>query len=93
MRAGWSFALFALLIAGASAPGRAQEVKIPSSEELSLQTFAEINLNCMEWTDGCSVCQRGKTDYGHCSTPGIACEPGAIVCKRPAPHVASPEQK
>jgi hypothetical protein len=93
MRAGWTFALFALMAAAASAPATAQEVKIPSTEELSLQTFAEINQNCREWTDGCSVCQRGKTDYGRCSTPGIACEPGEIVCQRPAPHVAPPEQK
>lgn len=37
---------------------------------------------CLEWTDGCSVCQRWP-DGTACSLPGIACEPGPQRCLRP----------
>jgi hypothetical protein len=36
---------------------------------------------CLEWTDGCRVCQR-LADGPACSLPGIACEPAAPRCLR-----------
>jgi hypothetical protein len=36
---------------------------------------------CLEWTDGCRVCQR-LAEGPACSLPGIACEPGAPRCLR-----------
>ncbi|MCJ2049316.1 hypothetical protein [Methylobacterium sp. J-070] len=36
---------------------------------------------CLEWTDGCTVCQR-RAEGPACSLPGIACQPGAPQCLR-----------
>ncbi len=52
-----------------------------SAEEVSLQGFGVANPTCLEWNDGCATCKRSG-DF-HCSTPGIACQPGAIICKAP----------
>ena len=38
--------------------------------------------SCAEWTDGCVVCRRVPEGLA-CSTPGIACTPGAQRCLRP----------
>ena len=53
-----------------------------SVEALSLQGFGAQNGLCLEWGDGCSVCLRDDKDAAHCSTPGIACQPAAIACRR-----------
>jgi hypothetical protein len=46
---------------------------------------------CAEWTDRCVTCQR---DAGQviCSNIGIACQPQAVVCLRPAPSEEKPAQ-
>ncbi|MGO8801325.1 MAG: hypothetical protein ACLQE9_17010 [Roseiarcus sp.] len=54
----------------------------PSPEDVSLQGFASQNPLCREWDDGCSVCLRDEKDAAHCSTPGIACQPEPIRCRR-----------
>jgi hypothetical protein len=36
---------------------------------------------CLEWSDGCRVCQR-LAEGPACSLPGIACQPGAPHCLR-----------
>ena len=36
---------------------------------------------CLEWTDGCKVCQR-LAEGPACSLPGIACQPAAPHCLR-----------
>jgi hypothetical protein len=36
---------------------------------------------CLEWTDGCTVCQR-LAEGPACSLPGIACQPAAPHCLR-----------
>ena len=90
MRPVFAIALFGFVAFSTAASAATDEVTIPSSELLSLQTFAAINPSCREWTDGCTICQRDKTDEGHCSTPGIACQAGEIVCKRPAPAPPPP---
>jgi hypothetical protein len=51
-----------------------------SDEAFSLQGFGGKNPLCREWSDGCSICLRDEKDSPRCSTPGIACQPVAIVC-------------
>ena len=68
--------------------------------EPTLHGFGRHNADCIEWMNGCAVCRRfelaparagrpwsrrGRINFA-CSTPGIACQPGAIVCllKKPS---------
>jgi hypothetical protein len=37
---------------------------------------------CLEWTDGCRVCQRAANGEASCSNVGIACVPKAEECTR-----------
>jgi|SoimicmetaTmtLPC_FD_contig_41_6439757_length_481_multi_3_in_0_out_0_1 hypothetical protein len=37
---------------------------------------------CLEWTDGCRVCQRAANNEVSCSNVGIACVPKAEECTR-----------
>ncbi|MEA3028341.1 MAG: hypothetical protein QOF91_3626 [Alphaproteobacteria bacterium] len=37
---------------------------------------------CLEWTDGCRVCQRTPNGEASCSNVGIACVPKAEECTR-----------
>jgi hypothetical protein len=53
-----------------------------SDEAVSLQGFGARNRPCREWSDGCSTCLRDEKDAPHCSTPGIACQAAAIVCRQ-----------
>lgn len=54
-------------------------------EQMTLQEFGAKNPACVEWNDACSTCKRDDKGVAHCSTPGIACQPTAPVCKAPAP--------
>ncbi len=54
----------------------------PSAEQLSLQGFGLQNASCLEWSDLCTICARDEGGAMKCSTPGIACQPEAIVCRR-----------
>jgi hypothetical protein len=54
-------------------------------EQASLQSFDAANPACREWSDGCAICRRDAADAGHCSTPGIACQPSAVACTDPRP--------
>jgi hypothetical protein len=51
-------------------------------QERSLQGFGIHTPECLEWSDSCSVCLRDEAGAIHCSTPGIACQPETIVCRR-----------
>jgi len=53
----------------------------PSAEDISLQGYAIAAPLCAEWTDGCATCLR-DSGGAHCSTPGVACQPGPILCRR-----------
>jgi hypothetical protein len=64
-------------IAAADAPGAG---KMPFPGVLA---FGDRNPSCREWSDGCVICLRGA-DGSHCSTPGIACQPGQLRCKQSA---------
>jgi hypothetical protein len=78
----------ALWLSSPLSAARADEAANPpvnpplSAEALSLQGFGAQNPLCVEWGDGCSVCLRDDKDAAHCSTPGIACQPAAIACRR-----------
>jgi hypothetical protein len=61
---------------------RADEVSPPSAEQSSLQGYATAAPRCVEWSDGCAVCARAGDGAAQCSTPGIACQPGPIVCTK-----------
>jgi hypothetical protein len=76
---------FAASISLAGADQNAAPPQSPpvQNESLSLQGFGAQNAMCREWGDDCSVCLRDDNDAVHCSTPGIACQPAAIVCRRP----------
>jgi hypothetical protein len=37
---------------------------------------------CLEWTDGCRVCQRAANSEVSCSNVGIACVPKTEECTR-----------
>jgi hypothetical protein len=69
------------LIASLASAG-ADEAPTLSKEAVSLQGFALQSPLCLEWGDGCSICLRDEKDAPHCSTPGIACQPGPIACWR-----------
>ncbi len=72
----------ALLALALATPARADDAPpMPPKEQASLQGFGAAHLECKEWNDGCATCQRDSAV--HCSTPGIACQPGEIVCKAP----------
>ena len=65
-------------LADEATPGSAQ----PSSEQVSLQGYANAAPSCAEWSDGCATCSRDAAGGARCSTPGIACQPGPIACRK-----------
>lgn len=69
--AGIAAVVVVTVLVGALAPRRA---------ELASRTAAD-DPDCLEWTDGCQVCQRWPEGVS-CSLPGIACQPGEVRCLR-----------
>jgi hypothetical protein len=68
------------------APATSPPATAPFSQEtVSMQGFAARNPLCLEWTDNCAVCLRDQKGVAQCSTPGIACQPAAIVCRQEKP--------
>lgn len=47
----------------------------------SIQSYARQNPHCAEWTNGCVVCV-ATNGHAQCSTPGIACTPAGLTCRR-----------
>ena len=60
-------------------PALADETPTPDP---TLAAFAAQNPACLEWTDACAICKRDDAGVGHCSTPGIACQPQALACSK-----------
>jgi len=50
-----------------------------------IEAYAQDNPSCLEWTNGCTICTKAETGAPACSTPGIACQPAGIQCKKKAP--------
>jgi len=62
----------------------------PASPELAqtaIYAYGAGNPDCLEWTNACQVCKRDDSGTAQCSTSGIACVPGEMVCRatRPKP--------
>jgi hypothetical protein len=73
------------LLGGFIVCASADETRPPSStpgavETMSLEGYALAAPRCAEWTDGCASCLR-DSGGAHCSTPGVACQPGPIFCR------------
>lgn len=78
----------ALVCAGARAD---QDAPPPAKgEPVSMAAYGVWNVECLEWTNGCAVCQRQADGTLACSTPGVACQPKGIVCRR---RLAAPVTK
>ena len=77
------FCVLAALLVGASwivdRPG-AGKPAAPAADAPTLAGFAVGNPDCAEWTNACQVCKRDAAGAPQCSTPGIACAPGPLVC-------------
>ncbi|MGE3245902.1 MAG: hypothetical protein AB7F96_05935 [Beijerinckiaceae bacterium] len=94
----------AILIAAAPVAALAQEPPAPASPEATkgaapvptMERYGVENPQCAEWSNSCQICRRDEKGVVHCSTPGIACQPQAIVCvprkpdAAPAPPVTDP---
>jgi hypothetical protein len=53
-----------------------------SPPDISMEAYGTSNPQCLEWTDSCQICARDDQNRNACSTPGIACLPGDISCKK-----------
>ena len=68
------------LMAGAAL---AQEpAPTPPPPDPPMQTYGERDPACLAWTDSCQLCLRTPDNRTACSTPGIACTPGPLICTR-----------
>ena len=69
-----------------AAPAWADEPSVPPAPTpevpaATVFSFGRDNPTCGEWTNGCQICTRPAAGEMQCSTPGIACTPGAPVCR------------
>jgi hypothetical protein len=64
---------------------QAQTPSIPPARDVPIEAYAEDNPSCLEWTNGCTICTKAENGTPACSTPGIACQPAGIQCKKKAP--------
>ncbi len=72
----------------AAAPVDAGTPASPPADLRPMQRYGADHPDCLGWTDGCVICTQKA-----CSTPGIACTPGATVCTVQAepPDAQEPE--
>jgi hypothetical protein len=54
----------------------------PVPSDVSVLAYGAAHPECLEWTDGCRICLRSPDGRVGCSTPGIACQPKEIECKK-----------
>jgi hypothetical protein len=73
-------ALGAVSRARADAP-RAEPMPAPEAGPATVFTYGKENPDCVEWTNACQTCTRDDKGAPQCSTAGIACTPGALVCR------------
>jgi hypothetical protein len=76
----------AFLVLATATPALADGYRTPllkTGPASSIQAYGRQNPACTEWTDGCVVCT-ATGGRSHCSTPGIACTPAGLTCKRHA---------
>ena len=78
-------ALAVLAIATASL-AVAEDAPAPASADIPVQAYGATDLACVAWTDSCQLCLRTPDNRTVCSTPGIVCTPGPLVCTRKKPE-------
>jgi hypothetical protein len=61
-------------------PFQNRGAKVPS--DASVLAYGAAHPECLEWTDSCRTCMRSPDGRLGCSTPGIACQPKDIECKK-----------
>jgi hypothetical protein len=54
----------------------------PAAAQPAASIFVPPEPLCLEWTDGCRVCQKPATGEAVCSNIGVACLPQAPRCTR-----------
>ncbi|PNG26324.1 hypothetical protein CR492_09425 [Methylocella silvestris] len=95
----------ALILCAGSIFARAEPAAAPAIEP-TLYQFGRGHKDCIEWTDGCAICNRtSRTPRPDrpwsrrpgfklaCSTPGIACLPSATTCSRKADEPSAPRSR
>ncbi|MBV1701279.1 MAG: hypothetical protein KGQ46_05595 [Hyphomicrobiales bacterium] len=77
-----TFALLVLLagFAGGVMPLAQGDEDAPNSSPVL--AYGDRDRTCIEWNNACQLCKRGVDQAPVCSTPGIACTPGPIVCSK-----------
>jgi hypothetical protein len=77
-----------IVVCGAAGSGaladQARKPPMPPSHPVPIQAYANDNPSCLEWTDGCTICAKSDGGAIACSTPGIACQPAGLQCKKMA---------
>ena len=72
------------LLCLAATPAFADAPRAPALKAgapISIAAYGRQNPQCVEWTDGCAVCV-ASAGKAQCSTPGIACTPAGLTCRR-----------
>ena len=79
-----ALALAALLLAlpGAALADSFLAPQLKAGPPTSIGSYGRQNPRCAEWTNGCVICVSAD-GRARCSTPGIACTPAGLTCKRP----------
>ena len=68
-----------------AAPEQVPEPPVPMHKvpiNIPMEAFGTANPECLEWTDSCRTCARDAENNISCSTPGIACLPQDVACKK-----------
>jgi hypothetical protein len=63
-------------------PGRPAHPASAPASPAKAGPLAAPSAACLEWTDGCRVCQRAAGGEVSCSNVGIACVPKTEECTR-----------
>jgi hypothetical protein len=75
------FLLGGAYVAALADGSRTRRLPAAATGPATVFTFGQENADCAEWTNACQICTRDDHDAPQCSTPGIACTPGAMVCR------------
>jgi hypothetical protein len=75
-------ALWSAAASGTDVPPPAAPPALPPPAPPAASIFVPPEPLCLEWTDGCRVCQKPATGEAVCSNIGVACLPQAPRCTR-----------
>ena len=82
-------ALALIVVAGPALADAFRTPKLKAATPVPIQAYGRQNPACLEWTDGCVLCVSSE-GRAQCSTPGIACLPAGLTCKRLSKSPATP---